>query len=384
MKKTRWIKIILAFFILIIMFRSITLATNININARAAIVYERNSKRILYEKNINTKLPNASTTKVLTAIVAFENGNMSEKIKISKQAANVSGSSIGLRTDDEITLNDLMNGMLICSGNDAATAIAEHIGGSVENFCNMMNKKAIEIGATNTHFLTPHGLDNEGHYSTAYDLALISDYALNIPYIAEILSKKSEIITINGSSKSIHTTNEMLSFFEGADGVKTGYTGDAGRCLITSATRDNWQIISVVLGCDTKNNRTQDSAKLLNYAFNEFKLIKINDLIKNKFVIYADNAKKERYEANVINEVIYPLSSEEINKMTINYNINKKIDAENFNNPLVGTINIFLEDTEICKMNVKIEEKVIAKTTIDFLKDIIKSFLKCSKYEFFD
>lgn len=384
MKKTRWIKIILAFFILIIMFRSITLATNININARAAIVYERNSKRILYEKNINTKLPNASTTKVLTAIVAFENGNMSEKIKISKQAANVSGSSIGLRTDDEITLNDLMNGMLICSGNDAATAIAEHIGGSVENFCNMMNKKAIEIGATNTHFLTPHGLDNEGHYSTAYDLALISDYALNIPYIAEILSKKSEIITINGSSKSIHTTNEMLSFFEGADGVKTGYTGDAGRCLITSATRDNWQIISVVLGCDTKNNRTQDSAKLLNYAFNEFKLIKINDLIKNKFVIYADNAKKERYEANVINEVIYPLSSEEINKMTINYNINKKIDAKNFNNPLVGTINIFLEDTEICKMNVKIEEKVIAKTTIDFLKDIIKSFLKCSKYEFFD
>ena len=384
MKKTRWIKIILAFFILIIMFRSITLATNININARAAIVYERNSKRILYEKNINTKLPNASTTKVLTAIVAFENGNMSEKIKISKQAANVSGSSIGLRTDDEITLNDLMNGMLICSGNDAATAIAEHIGGSVENFCNMMNKKAIEIGATNTHFLTPHGLDNEGHYSTAYDLALISDYALNIPYIAEILSKKSEIITINGSSKSIHTTNEMLSFFEGADGVKTGYTGDAGRCLITSATRDNWQIISVVLGCDTKNNRTQDSAKLLNYAFNEFKLIKINDLIKNKFVIYADNAKKGRYEANVINEVIYPLSSEEINKMTINYNINKKIDAENFNNPLVGTINIFLEDTEICKMNVKIEEKVIAKTTIDFLKDIIKSFLKCSKYEFFD
>lgn len=354
-------------------------ASGLNINAREAIVFDRNSKRILYEKNIDKKVPNASTTKVLTAIVAFENGRMTDVVKISKKAAMVNGSTIGLRTGDEITVNDLMKGMLICSGNDAATAIAEYVGGSVENFCSMMNKKAMEIGAFNTHFVTPHGLDREEHYSTAYDLAIISDYALNIPYLAEIFSKKSDVITVNGNTKNIRTTNEMLSVFPGADGLKTGYTGDAGRCLITSATRDDWQIISVVLGCDTKNNRTQDSSKLLSYAFEEYKLVKINDLIKSEFVIYVSKSKKGKYQAFVVDKFFFPLTSNETKELVVKYDVMQRVDATEFSDCNIGTVRVFLNDKEICELGVEISEEIHPKNMFDFFDDIFEMFLKCSQ-----
>lgn len=220
---------------------------NLILNSKNAILYDNTYDQILYEKNAYDRVPNASTTKVLTAIVAYEKGNLKDIVTVSKNAAAIGGSGINLRTDDKITLEDLIKGLLVHSGNDAAVAIAEHIGGTVENFCTMMNQKAKEMGLTNTNFVTPHGLDRDNHYSTAYDLVKMSEYLLNIEFLANIVKERSVTLKVNEQSKIIGTTNEMLSFYEGADGVKTGFTGDAGRCLITSATRDGRQLISVVL-----------------------------------------------------------------------------------------------------------------------------------------
>ena len=161
--------------------------------AKAALVYDRKYKKILYEKNINQKMPNASTTKILTAIVAYENGNMNDVVVVSERAASIGGSTINLRKGNKVLLGDLIKGLLICSGNDAAIAIAEHISGSVEDFCELMNKRARELGATNTNFTTPHGLDNDNHYTTASDLLIFADYLLNIDYLANVVNTKNII-----------------------------------------------------------------------------------------------------------------------------------------------------------------------------------------------
>jgi len=312
----------------ILYYSEIYAVTELNLNSKNAILYDRTSKRVLYEKDAYTKVPNASTTKILTAIVAYENCNIAEIAEIGQNAVSVTGSKVKFRKGDKISVNDLMNGMLLCSGNDAAIAIAEHIGGTIEGFCEMMNKKAKEIGAMNTNFVTPHGLDEEGHYSTAYDLAVLADYALNIPYLANIFAKKTETIFINGSPRNISTTNEMLYGYNGANGVKTGFTNDAGRCLVTSATNQNgWQLISVVLGCDTKNFRTQDSKKLLDYGFEKFKLVNIGEILPCSVIFEVEKSLEKMYKIEFSYEQIYPLKEEEIDKIYYKEEIKENMRA---------------------------------------------------------
>ena len=169
---------------------------NPELNARIALIYDRASGRIIYEKNGNKQTPMASTTKILTSIVILENADLKETVTIGSKAAGTGGSRLGLKKNDKITVNDLLYGLMLRSGNDAAVALALHVGGSIEGFADMMNKKAEELGLTNSHFVVPHGLDNEGHYTTAYELAKMADYALNIPKFKEIVSSKSATIAI--------------------------------------------------------------------------------------------------------------------------------------------------------------------------------------------
>lgn len=310
--------LILTFFVLGI--KTITYANlDIKLDSRNAILFDRTSKRVLFQKDAYKQVPNASTTKILTAIVVYENCDMNANVEISQNAVNVTGSKVKFRKGDKITVNDLMNGMLLCSGNDAAIALAEYTSGSVEEFCKIMNKKAKDIGAKNTNFVTPHGLDEDGHYSTAYDLAIIADYALNIPYLANIFSKKTETIYINGNPRNISTTNEMLHVYGKADGVKTGFTNNAGRCLVTSATNeDGWQLISVVLGCDTKNIRTQDSIKLLNYGFENFKLEDVGVILPKKVIFEVEKSKEQIYKLDIEYHLKYPLTQEEKENLMLN------------------------------------------------------------------
>jgi len=179
----------------------------------------------IYEKNAFTKKPMASTTKVMTAIIAIENNELNDIVKVSKKAANTGGSSVHLKQGQEIKLEELLYGLMIASGNDAAVAIAEHTAGSVEEFAKLMNAKAIELGAFNTNFVTPHGLDADGHYSTAYDMAIITRYALKNPTIAKLVSTQSKYMTfLDGTGRSLNNTNALLSSYAGANGVKTGIT----------------------------------------------------------------------------------------------------------------------------------------------------------------
>ena len=169
------------------------------------------------------------------------------------------------------------------SGNDAAVALSEFIGGSVEGFAAMMNQKASDLGLSSTHFVTPHGLDQEEHYTTAYELAKIADYALQNETFAKIVKTSNYTVNIDGTLKSLHNTNELLGYLDGVYGVKTGFTNGANRCLVTSCKRGDLDIICVVLGCDTKKDRTLDSMHLIQYTFQNFSLVNIRDLMDESF-----------------------------------------------------------------------------------------------------
>lgn len=186
----------------------------LNLNSRSCIVLDRTSKTVLFGKNERNKVKMASTTKIMTAIVIIENCDLNTTVEISKKAAGTGGSRLGLKTNDKITVHDLLYGLLLCSGNDAAVALAEFAGSNISEFCEMMNKKAQELNLENTHFESPHGLDSDGHYTTAFELALLTDYALNNPIFSQIVGTKNYTITINGYPKNLNNTNELLGYLE--------------------------------------------------------------------------------------------------------------------------------------------------------------------------
>ena len=259
------------------------------INSRAYVVIDRKSNTVLVGKNEYAKKKMASTTKIMTSLIIIENCNLSDTVTISKKAANTGGSRLGLKTGDKITVHDLLYGLMLRSGNDAAVALAEYTSGSIPKFANLMNKKAEELGLTNTHFVTPHGLDQDEHYTTAYELALLTNYALNNSKFCQIVGSKTYTITINGYPRTLTNTNELLGVLDGVYGVKTGFTNGANRCLVTSCKRGDMDIICVVLGADTKKFRTQDSIKLINYSFSNFSYINISEIIDDEFNKWKDN-----------------------------------------------------------------------------------------------
>ena len=263
------------------------------------------------------------------------------------------------------------------SGNDAAVCLAEFIGGSVDEFATMMNEKASSLELTSTHFVTPHGLDQDEHYTTAYELAKIANYALKNETFAKIVKTSNYTININGKSKSLHNTNELLGYLNGVYGVKTGFTNGANRCLVTSCKRGNLDIICVVLGCDTKKDRTLDSINLINYTFNNFSVINIRDIINENFEIWnTENApcfninKGKSSDLELyLNETQIPFDSIAINNSLLN-SIDTPISfLTNYEAPL-------LENTVIGKMNVNINDSTYF--TIDILnKNLVerKDFL---------
>ena len=307
-------------------------------SGKAMCVIEKDSKRVLYEKNINEKLPMASTTKVVTAITVLQNcKDLEEYIQVDDSAIGVEGTSIYLRQGEVIKVKDLLYGLMLRSGNDAATALACHVAGSVSAFANLMNELAKEIGAENSHFTNPHGLDNKDHYTTAYDLALISAYALNNPIFKEIVSSKSYVIEETNKSDKRYLTNKnrLLSNLEGCCGVKTGFTSKAGRCLVSAAERDKTTIVCVVLNCGPM---FEESSSLINSAFTEFentKIIDKNKEIYNEYIIDESNGKLYLYTDE---DFYYPLAYGEENNLSLQYSVVLD-DAKN--DEMVGEIKIF-------------------------------------------
>jgi D-alanyl-D-alanine carboxypeptidase (penicillin-binding protein 5/6) len=243
------------------------------IGATSAILLEGTTGTVLYAKNEHVRRPPASTTKILTALLALEEGNLKDIVAISQRAAAVRGSSARILPRQRIPLGDLLHGLLLPSGNDAAIAIAEHLASSESEFVRKMNIRARELGAVNSHFANPHGLDHPDHYSTAFDLAMITRVAMLYPQFSQTVSKVHHDASFDGSRWSWYNTNRLLISFEGAEGVKTGTTGGAGYCLVAAASRDGRRLISVVLN---SRNRWNDAANLLEYGFHEFHLLPLS------------------------------------------------------------------------------------------------------------
>lgn len=243
-----------------------------SVTAAAAALMEARTGALLFGKNADQRREPASITKVMTAIVALERGNLADTVTVSSRAASVAGSSLGLRAGQQMKLEELIRAMMLRSGNDGATAIAEHIGGSVEQFVAMMNARAKTMGLTGTRFANPHGLSAPGHYTTARDIATMCARGLAMPKFADIVgstelwSSKLQGDEVVGSS-IVYNTNKLLWSYQGADGVKTGTTSAAGHCLAASATRDGLQLIAVVLKSGARFN---DAARLLDYGFSNF------------------------------------------------------------------------------------------------------------------
>lgn len=275
-------------------------------NAQAAALIDVTSGRLLYSHNGDAQLRIASLTKIMTAIVAIETGELSDMVKVGKNAYGVEGSSIYLQLDEEISLQHLLYGLMLRSGNDAAVAIAEHVGGSVDGFVLLMNEKARDIGMTRTQFRNPHGLDAEGHYSTAEDMAKLTAYALRNPVFREIV-KTASIKVPNPHEKwdrLWRNKNKMLHLYEGADGVKTGFTKAAGRCLVSSATRNGQQLVAVTLN---DGSDWVDHSKLLDYGFERYPLQ----------VIYRAGTLLERSQLASPYTFAYPLAEEERGRVEI-------------------------------------------------------------------
>ena len=247
-------------------------AEEVGTSALACVIIDENSGRVLLSHNAETALPMASTTKVMTALLALENGDLDAPVTCSRNAFGVPGTSIYLAQGETLTLREMLMGLMLASGNDAATAIAEHIGGSVEVFCRMMTTRAAELGCKNTVFLTPHGLPCEGHYTTAHDLALIAREAMSHPEFREIVGTSRATIPWEGRSydRVLNNKNKLLTTYEGATGIKTGYTKKAGRCLVFGAERDGMRIIGVVLNCWDWFN---ESARLMDIAFELYEAV---------------------------------------------------------------------------------------------------------------
>jgi D-alanyl-D-alanine carboxypeptidase (penicillin-binding protein 5/6) len=239
------------------------------LTAEAAVLLEASTGQVLFDKNAEQKRPPASTTKIMTALLALEGGELDQVVTVSPKASSVGEASLDLRAGEKLTLEELLYGAMLESGNDACVAIAEHLAGTELNFVLLMNQKAIIIGAKNTSFKNTNGLPATGHYTTARDLALVTQYALKNPVFQKIVSTKSRKIGSNESQRYLNNTNRLLWSYEWADGVKTGTTQEAGNCLVASATKNGRQLISVVFHSE---NRWGDSIKLLSFGFNGYDL----------------------------------------------------------------------------------------------------------------
>ncbi len=340
------------------------------VNALSAVVVEESSGRIIYNKNALEKRSIASTTKIMTALVALENGNPEDKVIVSKRAAAIGGSTAGLREGEQYTLRELLYAMLMISGNDAAIAIAEHIGGSVEDFAVMMNDRARSLGAVNSHFITPHGLDRTDQYSTAYDVALITIEALKNPLFCTIVSTSSS----NIPGHSLYNTNELLSSYPGADGVKTGFTGQAGRCLVSTAKKNGMRLISVVLGSPTRNARANASRSLLDYGFNNYKLYKLAEQgeIYARIPVYRGIAGYVALKAE--RDIILPLNREEAKSINVREHVPDVLNAPVYAGAETGYVEYELNGKVLEQSMLVVAEDVRKTNYADYLKLIFETW----------
>ncbi|WP_238442541.1 D-alanyl-D-alanine carboxypeptidase family protein [Desulforamulus reducens] len=310
------------------------------LSAYSALVMDAATGQVLFAKNPHQARAIASTTKIMTALVAIECGNLNSATSVSQRAAGVEGSSVYLKPNEKLTLEQLLYGALMRSGNDACVAIAEQIAVREDIFVGFMNMKARQLGAKNTHFCNSNGLPNDHHYSSAYDLALITRAALKNPVFSRIVSTKTHVIPGTEGKRLLSNTNKMLWSYQGADGVKTGTTNAAGKCLVSSASRDGRRLIAVVLHSD---DRWNESIKLLNYGFNRFEQRRVVDAGKTFASVEVRDGVLGRVPITVNRDVVVTVPIDRTGKLEQEVMLERKISAPVFPGQVVGKLQVLVE-----------------------------------------
>lgn len=324
----------------------------VSVSASAAILMEQETGRVLYEHDADEIHRIASITKVMTAILAIESGKMDEMTTVSKRAVYTEGSSIYLQQGEKIKLEDLVYGLMLRSGNDAATAIAEHVGGSVEGFVFLMNQKAAEIGMTHTVFANPHGLDDhEEHYSTAYDMALLTRYTMMNPKFQEISGTKSYTLTRENGTHKWRNKNRLLTEkYEYCTGGKTGFTKRAGRTLITTASKDGKDLIAVTLNAP---DDWTDHISMYEYGFKTYSHKTI--LPKGYLALNIEGMEGKKFILQ--DSIVYPLSEEEVDEVRMEYKLLPANQLKTLQKGKAGVAIMYLQDKPVIKETIYLEEE---------------------------
>ncbi len=345
----------------------------VNIESKYAVVIDFDTGRVLYEKNAYDRSKMASLTKMMTSILLVENCKMDELIEVPKEATLIGGSEVGLKSNDMVSAKALLYGMMLPSGNDAAYTVGLHLGGTIDNFADMMNNKAKKIGVYNTNFANPHGLDDENHYSTAYDMAMITRYALKNKYINEAVKTKSITLNFGSTTKTLTNTNRLLKQYGNIDGVKTGFTNGADRCVIASQTVGDSRYISVILGATNTDYRFNNAKKILDACFDRYTKTDISNLLNFYINIPVEKGNIDSYERKICDNLTLPLASGEYEKIYVKQDIIEKIVPPMKRGDKVGTIKLLIDDEVIYEKDINLEEDIRVKTIKDYLKDAVTS-----------
>lgn len=363
--------IIMSFFVLNL---SVLAEEDFAPSAKSAILVDNLSGKVLYEKNADEKLAPASMTKLASMLIvmeAIDNGNLKleDKVTISEEAANMGGSQVFLQAGEVYTVHDLLKSVAIASGNDAVVALSEKVGGSVSGFVDMINNRLKELGATNTNFVNPHGLDAEGHYSTARDMSIIARELLRHEKILEYTSIYEEYLEKNDGSRIwLVNTNRLVRFYDGVDGLKTGFTKTAGYCLTATAKKNNFRLISVVMGEDTTENRSSDTVKMLNYGFNTFKINIIKKKGESLGKVRVEKGKQDFSNIVLLNDATEILkNTDPVSEYKFNLKVDK-IKAPLKIGDIVGSAEIIDNDGNIVdEVDVTIDKEIKKANILDYM-----------------
>jgi len=336
----------------------------IDTSATSSILMDIDSNRILYEENIHSVRSVASISKIMTAVIAIESGKLDDKVTIGTEISKSYGSGIYIKEGEVLTLRDLLYGLMLRSGNDAALAIAKYVGGTIDEFVNLMNKKAKELKMTNTTFNNPSGLDQDkGNYSTAYDMALLTSYAMKLDDYRMITSTKKYTLTTNKNTYVWINKNKLLSLYKYSTGGKTGFTEIAKRTLVSTASKDNINLVVVTLN---DGNDWQDHQNLFEYGFNNYTNIRL--LEKGNINIYNEEYYGD-YDLYIKNNFNYLIGNNEEDSVIFRYEIEKKRKIKNGDK--IGIVNIYTGDKKIHEENIYVKEKVVKKSVFMYIKEWI-------------
>lgn len=348
---------------------------NINSSSKSCVVYEANSGRNLYQKNSDQKLAMASTTKIVTAITFLENfnGDLDKRFTVDSRAVGIEGTSMYLKEGEEVTARELLYGLMLPSGNDAALALAYAICDEQEKFCSLMHDVAQKAGALNSGFANPHGLDQEGHYTTALDLAKITAYALKNDTFKDIVSTKKVIIeeTNKYQTRYFKNKNRLLFEFDNCIGVKTGFTDNAGRCLVTAVEQDDMLLICVVLNCPDMFEESERLLKLSQDNFDHYVIVDKSECVDSIFITNGNASRARIYPLESFECV---LSKEEYSNLKIEYQYEKEVEAPIKIQDVMGKINVFCGNDLIFTTNLCSIDNVKSLKTKDLLNDILKNW----------